>query len=695
MRSNLKIAAALTAAVLLALALLAGCVTDTPAPEGSTQNENGEKTKEEMTQQITTGAPPVPGEPASYPVIHKTVYNASLDWNRLSQKIPGTSRDLVWWNLNACQKLSTNFLNVFPNYRDGDKSVPGMQLLFGSSIMEYTAKGVEATHAMGITLVSSLPMCLLHKANYAAYGLDYRPYAAVKPGTKAISEGSDYAYACINNPLFQDLVRQYTLAAARTGYDGMFFDANPYAYGLKFNCGCKYCVEGWKSYSAGKTGAEIPLLTNEPNLSREKDRLFMQWRRDIYIDFVLQLRDECRQINPAFSVWPNFGFNGNHTYYYTLKGLEDAMCEYGSNVLVNPGAESTLYAFAMYEAANPARQLMTQFNSVASQASPDYKWYTAYVEAIAGSGALMTGTTSTATSTFFAVIDGCNRIKAADPEAFSDSANAADVAVVYSWQNVDAYLSKLAGNVSYSVNTSRKVAGTLAARGVPFAYVMPEAGPDIGELMRYRIVIAPDLRLLDDAFEALLYEYVQAGGELLICGSTFAACRVEEYGYKYPARADDVLKAWTGTAYSDAATGSSFRVGKGGITVVKTYISGAAESVATENPVYTEALERLGIGDLVRVSGVTVGKVETTLRSDATGSRWWLNLITFASEGVYSDKPVTVTVRIPEGQTVTSVTAVSPTAASEALGLEWSQDGRTLTVRVVAGLWTMLRIEKN
>ncbi len=690
-----RIARILILAAALAAALQ-GCVSGGPGTDSTgaasetgsadtvlTDTGAGETSKEEQT---------MPGYPTAYTVYHKTPYNSSLDWTRQSQRISGT-QDYVWWNLDACVKIHANMINAFPNYRDGSQSVAGMQLQKPDEIISYTAPGVAATHALGIKIVTSLPMCLLNKASFKKYGIDYVQYASRKMnGT--VSEGTDYAYACINNPLFRETVRNYTVKCAEAGYDGMFFDANPYAYGVKFNCCCDYCRSAWAEYSKSVTGSEIKLITSEPNLSTEEGRLFMKWRRDIYIDFVLQLRDECRKYVADFGVWPNFGFNGMHTYYYTLKGLEDALCEYGANSLVESGVNSTLYAFASYEAANPERQLLTQFNNTATQASPDYKWYTAYAETMAFNGDLMSPASSKGTGTYFKFIDGCNKIREADPEAYSDSANAADVAVVFSWQNLDLY-NRAAGNVAFGGNGPRKIASTLAKRGVPFAFIMPENTTDISALMRYRTVILPDMQLLDKNFEALLYENMQAGGQVLLCGSGFALDYVEEYGYKYPEWDCDVLEKWTGTPFSSASTGSSFEVGKGSLRVVKTYLSSSTEATAEETSAYTGALEAFGVRDLVSVEEDVTGFVETTLRSDAEGSRWWLSLITVGSAGVYDDRPVTVTVRIPEGQTVSAVSGSSPTVSAENMGLKWEQDGNRLKITATVGIFSVLRIEKN
>ncbi len=695
----------ITAALLLIISVfsaLSSCEkgTDVPVSTEITEAPAAEKitTEELTTAEETTEEPKVQvGTPSAYNVIHKTVYNAALDWNGGTFTVDKNG-GIAYWNIGACKTLKINFLNVFANYKVNGTTVKGSTLLnnYYESVVEYCAPALAVAKEMGMKTTSSLPMCLLNIEAHEKAGMNWKEYSVKNSaGNYVTSVDKTTGYACINNPKFQELVRKASVTAAKGGLDGMFYDANPYAYGVGYNCCCDYCKQEWAEYSKQMTGASIAIPTTTLNLSAEGQRLFFMWRLDNYIDFVLDVQKECQKYNPEFSVWPNLGINGTPHAYYTLKGLEDMLVEYGARTVVASGEESTLYFFRQYEALNPNTQLMTQFNGLSSQVPEDYMYYTAYAEAVAGNGALMAPTTTKGTQTFFKFIDGTNTIKANDTEAFADSASAASVAIVYSWQNIDAYTLRITGTLTFLANSPRKAAVALARTGIPYDYICAEKNPSFDEISQYSLIIIPDLTLLDKEFEATLYDYIQNGGKVLILGTAFGRTYTVQYGWKYAERDYDVAEKWTGTKFSAMTTGFTADVGLGKVAYVKSYLSGASESVAKVSEDYLKMLETLGAYDLVKVTEDREGYVETTLRSNADGSKWWLHLITYGSKGVYEDKPVTVTVTIPFGQKVTAVTGVSPTVTSAQQKLTWSQDGDKLTISVNPGLWSMIRIEKK
>ena len=501
------------------------------------------------------------------------------------------------------------------------------------------------------------------------------------------------AYACANNPLFQEKIRKASLQAAEAGYDGIFYDAGPYSYGAHFNCSCEYCKKAWADYTKAYFGNSVAMPTGDPNLGTETGRLLWKWRHDIFIDFMFSVRDECRKINPDFNVWPNIGMNATHSCYYTLKGLETSMNEYNSNEMTNPGVESTLYFFRQYEAENPNRFMIMQFGDIDSQASPDYKFHTAYVEGMAGDGAVIAMASDHRTAQFGDFVAKCNEIREENLEAFCDSVSIADVAIVYSWQEINAYHLRKGESPYLDENAPRRAAALLAAEGIPYDYIMPERVTSLADLQKYKALIFADYYLIDKEFEPLLAEYAEKGGQVIVLGDAFAKQYTVDYGVKYANWEEDVFKKWTGKTYAEAdadGSGEYFEVGDGYVYALKSYMRSV--SVRQE---FLNLLEYAGLYDLVRVTEDVAGNVETTLRSNATSTRWWLHCITYASVGRYDDKPITVEVQIPEGEKVTSVSGVSPTLTDEKIGLTWEQEGTSLKITATVGLYTMFTVEKQ
>lgn len=632
-------------------------------------------------------------------VVHKENIIPALDWSRVEQTFTNEdgSTETVWWNITDTTYMGCNFINVFPNYQKDGKSISGAQMTANNykEILEYCRSTLECSHENDIQVVTSLPMCLIYIDQYDAAGEDWRKFSQVtEEGTNRIdTDDTNIAYACINNPLFQKKVRKCSNMAAEAGYDGVFYDAGPYSYGVRFCCHCKYCEKDWARFTKKYYGKSVDMPSGDPDLSTEIGRLFWKWRHDIFIDFIFSLRDDGREYNESFDIWPNIGMNATHSCYYTLEGLETSMCEYSSNDITSPGIESTMYFFRQYEAENPYDSLIMEFCDIGTQALPEYRYRTAYVEALAGGGTVMASTSENRVEAFADFIKECSEIQKNDPDAFCDSMSIAETAVVYSWQEVNAYHLITGESPAFKQNPPRVAASMLAAEGIPFDYIMPERVTKLSHLQRYKTLIFTEFQLLDKDFEKLVEEYVRGGGQIIILGDSFASQYVVDYGVKYADWESDVLEKWTGTKYSAAdssGTGESFTLGNGKIYVLKKYLRG---KVAKEEAVnlFAEA----NLYDLVKVTEDISGNVETTIRSDATGERWWLNCVSYAGYGVYDDKPITIEVRLPDGENVLSVTSVSPTMSDSETALSWTKEGSTLKITATVGLWTMFKINKK
>ncbi len=645
--------------------------------------------------EYTPEAPDV--EPGT--VVHKENIIPALDWNRTPKTYKDADGNAVvtWWNIDDTLYMGCNFINIFPNYMNNGRSVGGGQMTADhfKEILEYCRPGLELSHKKGIKVVTSLPMCLLYIDQYDAAGEDWTKLAQItadgKPRVDTFE--SNIGYACVNNPLFKEKIRKCTVMAAEAGYDGVFYDAGPYSYGVRFNCNCEYCKKAWAKLTGEYFGKKVEMPSRDPELTTEIGRLLWKWRHKIFIDFLFELRDECRTYNENFEVWPNIGMNATHSCFYTLEGLKTSMCEYNSNEITNPGVESTLYFFSQYEAENPNNPLIMEFCDIGTQANPDYKFYTAFVEALAGAGSVMASTSQNRLDSFADFVNTCSEIKFADPDAFCDSMSIAETAIVYSWQEINACHLGLGESPSFEENPPRMAASLLAEQGIPYDYIMPENTTAAARLKQYKTLIFADFDILDKHFKELVEEFIKDGGNVIILGQRFAKQYTVDYGVKYRDWDVDVFESWTGKTFAGAdkdKTGETFTLGSGKIYVVKNYIKIRKPSAEVLN-----VFETSGLYDFVKVTEDIEGNVETTIRSDASNKRWWLSCITYASKGVYDDKPITIEVRLPEGETVSAVSGVSPTMTEEQTGLSWKQEGSKLTITATIGLWTMFKIEKG
>ena len=686
---------ALLALVLTVCAVLS-CGNEKNPPDNTSASAQDSETLPESTAEATTENPDEMKKPG-YEIFHKKLYRTTLDWGHGYGTLPNGKTS--FWNVKSCIKLEANMTSVYPYYRQNGSEYACAVLFpeLTQSVFDYCLPTLEYSHENGVEVVTSLPNVLMNQAHYTKFGMNWQDYAMVNPrGLYSTSSDKKYAYACINNDKYQKLLHDYTIAACQAGYDGMFFDGGSYSYGLMYNCCCDYCKATWKEYSLKYLGKETEIPTTAPSHTTKASRVFWKMRMDIYTEFIMNLWEECKAINPNFGVWPNLGINGFAEPYYTLHGLTTTITEYGATSLVNCGYDSTLYMFRQYEAENPKGMLISQFNSIPEQASPDYKWRTAFAEAYAGGGSLMMPVSSTGTVKFFPEISWANAIIDAEPEMLTDSASAADVAIVYSWQEMNYCHMMSTGTADFNKNLPRKIAAAFAQNGIPFDYIMPENTDKLYQLLRYGTIVLPEFNLLTDDFAEMLRKYVEKGGELLILGKTFGQNRIIEEGVEYEKRKGDLLEEWTGKTIGELKAGEILTIGKGRIACVTDWVSGTTEKKAKYSEDLLKAFETLGLYDRVRVSADVNGYIETTVRSNADSTRWWLHLINNNCEGKWlTDRKVTLTLTLEDGETVTAVKGSAVHLTDDALGLTWKQEGNLLTIEAANNLWTIITIDKH
>lgn len=665
---------------------LFGCSHDTP-PTGH------DTTTPDIPQSPDTTAPIIPAEPITYDVIEKKLIRSAFDWQR--GKYQTDTGELVRWDTPNAEVIDINLLNVFPPGVSSDLStfIHGGSLVpqYGEFIMQYNAAGLEQSHKQGTKIISSLPMILINRAVYENAGMRVEDYCAIYPN------GEVYDGGCLNNPNFRKLIYDYTMLSANHGFDGMFCDGSPYSYGPGYCCCCQYCHAAWEKYSLEKLGTAEPLPTTPPKHDTPVSRCFFDFRAETFLNFVLLLRDDARKLHPEFDIWPNVGLNGALVMSYLNGGLDTVITEFGSSSLLECGEDSTLYLYRQYEAIYEHMPLLAQHNSIAEQAPNPYQFYTCYAEALAGGGNLMVPIGGQVISTYRPTIIKYNKMVDENIEAFTQSTSIAETAVLFSMKDINAYAFNKTGLIPLKANNARRAAALLASNGIPYDYIVAEKETlSQKDLEQYKIIVIPQLILLDTKLEGMLHDFVRAGGKLLILGSKFAVNYIGENGYDHHAYAYDVFEKMTGVKYEDTKPGVAYPCGEGELVVCRLYAANVAdEETLKPTNALLECFETIGIRNQVNVTGVANGKVETTIRSNADGSRWWLHLINYSTGGKIAETPYTVTVAIPAGQTVTNVVPSCVFRDLNKMQFSWDFKDGLLTVSGIFDIHTMLTIHKT
>ncbi|MBR6709463.1 MAG: beta-galactosidase trimerization domain-containing protein, partial [Clostridia bacterium] len=641
-----------------------------------------------------TTAAPEETAPIVYDVIEKKLVRSSYDWTG-SLRFTASGEYLRWDN-PSLERISANLLSIFPygigsatstQYISGGTLIPQ----YAEFIMQHYAPGLQESHEIGVQVISSLPMILINRTAFANAGMNINDYCAIMPS------GLAYDGGCFNNPNFRKLIFDFTLLSAQNGWDGMFLDGAPYAFGPGYCCCCQYCKEAWAAYSLEKLGKEVPIPVTPPDFQTAVSRCFFEFRSEAFLNFMLELREEAQKINPDFGIWPNSAINGAQSMYHIIHGIDTIITEFGAPSLLHCGEESTMYLYRYYEAFYEHLPLLSQHNDTSVQTPNDYQFYTCYAEAIANGGNLMAPVGCSCAQRHAPTILAYNKIVDENPDAFTKSTSIAETAILHSLYNLNTYNAKNTGAVSTYKNAPRRAAALLASNGIPYDFIsVDKEGLSIEDFKQYKTVIIPEVQLISLELKTMLEEYMNAGGQLLILGEKFATNYIGENGFDYPAYEYDVFESWTGTKYQGCPDNTTFSYGAGKILVCRRYANATADEEAmTARSALLNAFETLGLYDQLRVTEEVNGKVETTIRSDAYDRRWWVHLINYNTGGNFEEKPYTVTVSIPEGQTVTDVVPSCAFRDIDKMQFNWEFKDGKLTVSGIFDIHTMLTIYKK
>jgi hypothetical protein len=130
--------------------------------------------------------------------------------------------------------------------------------------------------------------------------------------------GGDYRPACMSHPDWRTYQKSFVRRQLETGHDGVFFD-NPTVHPQ--GCYCEHCMKGFAAFLANqgvKLDSSLTALRKEA-ASRPKD--FMRFRCTIARDFLAEMRQYARTINPNAMVTCNNSLNSPDAFFSQSRGM--------------------------------------------------------------------------------------------------------------------------------------------------------------------------------------------------------------------------------------------------------------------------------------------------------------------------------------------------------------------------------------
>jgi len=138
--------------------------------------------------------------------------------------------------------------------------------------------------------------------------------------------GGDYHPACMNHPDWRKYEKYMVKTSLEIGLDGIFFD-NPTVH--QQGCYCPYCMHKFLQFLESKgEKVEDTSLDALRELTQKKPVEFKQFRCTIARDFLSEIRNYAREINPKALITannslntPEVMFSQCHRYAYNIKEM--------------------------------------------------------------------------------------------------------------------------------------------------------------------------------------------------------------------------------------------------------------------------------------------------------------------------------------------------------------------------------------
>ena len=606
-------------------------------------------------------------------------------WTWVSYTRPDGSTG--FWDPKPVIAMGATLVNVIYSAKDKpDRVVYGAlyppKLL--AEVMANCQPELTECHKHGIKVIGYANTVWFHPDMLKREGLDSADLAAIdnhgKPVINSTWEKRGVFMSCVNNPKWLELQKGVVLATADAGFDGLQFDLNPYAVPPGYNCHCHYCEQGWKERSREVFGSEKPMpgkdVTeaefNKLDFNIPADRVYREWRHQQLAVFLKSVEKHVRRTHPAFLL--SFNHAAGDPDFACLS-LADAIKIPSSELWhLKLGEDSSLYAYRLTEALSGEQCI--GLPNFADQIAPDYRFRVAVAEAYAGGGAFYFGPTHGPAIEI-------SRFLRENQDGYVGTSSEALVGVLYSWHDQEFVSSPGKNGIPKAdLDRFRRAAAVLARNHVPYDAVVVENGLKVKELARYRVIVAPELRLLGDRDSAALQKYVRSGGRLLSLGQLGT---IRESKTEYVNRQPPILTEWTG---HECEKPWQAELGAGRVAYVPLAWTGSSESAMVVTPEFAMAADYLGLYSQLRLKAGT--PVEATVRGKANSRS--IHIMRFGPVDNLADRSLQLDYEIPTGYHVASATAVSPEFPAKMLTLTWKESKGRFQAELQLGNYALISI---
>lgn len=424
------------------------------------------------------------------------------------------------------------------------------------------AELVELARAEGIRVV----VMAAHTANRYLYRLHPSWAQRTREGEVIVLEhyprvekvrDPHWPQICLNSPALERYFAEEVEEAARlTGADGVLLDSFRYMPDPSKACYCRYCRDKFRE----RYGLDLP---SREDMEDEAFRLAWQWRYEVVIDAMRLLRERVKRVGEGLIFFYNshpagWAGRGNIVVSKARDLLDAVFAEASEADIRGPGmlTLATKISRAMLGDGKPvivSRNAFYALRTVQSATAPQIRMGIWEITAAGG----------------YPMVTIFSSQLSEDPRALDYVASAYEVldrisgslegqeplrfaGIIFDPETHDkAYHSR----PDFYVGEVEGFSLAFFVKNTIWEIVSSQDLVDPDKASQYRVLVAPDMKVVDDRLEDSLRQYVEDGG-LLVATHEFGAMR-PDYTYRHSLALQDLMGIsyegvlWLGYSYLD------------------------------------------------------------------------------------------------------------------------------------------------
>jgi len=274
-------------------------------------------------------------------------------------------------------------------------------------------------------------------------------------------------------------------------------------------------------------------------------------------------------------------------------------------------------------------------------------------------------------------------------DSFEANISDAEVGILFSWRDhtfLQSGATVRTERMIWNRNSARRTAAILASKGIAYDYIFIEKGITTKNLSRYKVIIAPELKLLDDKDAESIFNFVKKGGRLLVLGM-FGILKSDDI--EYVRREHPLIKQWLSKEVESGYLESV--LGEGKISIAESYLEGNDESNMRTTYFFKKASSFVELDSQIKIFNHGNGRLSSTIRKKELFR--FIHLIRYGCSGESGETKIKMAYEIPNEHKIIRMNSVSPFTGNESETIHWKVEGSYVIIETSVDLYSMISME--